>query len=126
MPVMKHFLHDPQDRTWSEIETAVEVLHRVEDLAVAQIGIMQRRDLHAALVDQLGILGIEPAVLDRRVDLLGEAKIVGGDDQAAQVAGSRCARRKAKNSMPSRRRRFIICGLLTISPTIAAIFGARK
>jgi len=40
---------------------------------------------------------------------------------------TRCrSRRNWKNSTPSRRRRFIICGLRTISPTIDAIFGARK
>ncbi len=36
------------------------------------------------------------------------------------------SRRNWKNSTPSRNRRFIICGLRTISPTIEAIFGARK
>ena len=36
------------------------------------------------------------------------------------------SRRNWKNSTPSRNRRFIICGLRTISPTIDAIFGARK
>ena len=36
------------------------------------------------------------------------------------------SRRNWKNSTPSRSRRFIICGLRTISPTIEAIFGARK
>ena len=40
---------------------------------------------------------------------------------------ARCrSRRNWKNSTPSRSRRFIICGLRTISPTIEAIFGARK
>ncbi len=42
-------------------------------------------------------------------------------------AASLCrSRRNWKNSTPSRSRRFIICGLRTISPTMAAIFGARK
>ena len=36
------------------------------------------------------------------------------------------SRRNWKNSTPSRKRRFIICGLRTISPTMEAIFGARK
>ena len=36
------------------------------------------------------------------------------------------SRRNWKNSTPSRSRRFIICGLRTISPTMEAIFGARK
>ena len=43
-----------------------------------------------------------------------------------QPAKSRRSRKKRKNSTPSRSRRFIISGLRTISPTMAAIFGARK
>ena len=64
--------------------------------------------------------------LDRLVDLGREAEIVGRDDEALQAATSRRSRRKRRNSRPSRRRRFIISGLRTISPTMAAIFGARK
>ena len=60
-------------------------------------------------------------------------KVVGGrgfasqdtDGEGAYAAWCR-SRRKWKNSTPSRSRRFIICGLRTISPTIEAIFGARK
>jgi hypothetical protein len=52
-----------------------------------------------------------------------EPSVVPGADQAAT---SRRSRRKRKNSSPSRSRRFIISGLRTISPTMAAIFGARK
>jgi hypothetical protein len=64
--------------------------------------------------------------LDGVVDLFGKAEVVRRDDQAVQCASSLCWRRKAKNSTPSRKRRFIICGLRIISPTIAAILGARK
>src|SRR5689334_22812803 len=60
-----HLADDRGDLGRAEIEAAVEVLHRVEDLAVAETRIVQRRDLHAALVDQLGVLGVEPAVLHR-------------------------------------------------------------
>ena len=63
---------------------------------------------------------------DRLVDLTCEPEIVGGDDQALQSAGSRRSRRNRKNSTPSRSRRLIISGLRTISPTMEAIFGARK
>ncbi len=45
---------------------------------------------------------------------------------APRQAASRRSRRKRKNSTPSRKRRFIISGLRTISPTMAAILGARK
>src|SRR5262249_8400698 len=43
-----------------------------------------------------------------------------------QSAGSWRSRKNLKNSMPSRSRRRKISGLLTISPAMAAIFGARK
>ena len=64
--------------------------------------------------------------LDGLVDLFRKAEVVGGDDQSFQSAASRRSFRNWKNSTPSRRRRFIICGERTISLTIAAIFGARK
>ena len=63
--------------------------------------------------------------LDRFVDLGREPEVVGGDDETLQAATSRW-RKNLKNSTPSRSRRFIISGLRTISPTIDAIFGARK
>ena len=59
------------------------------------------------------------------VNLGREPEIVGRDDKVLQSATSR-SRRNLKNSTPSRSRRFIISGLRTISPTIEAIFGARK
>ncbi len=84
--------------------------------------------------------------LDGFVDGEGKAEIVGGNKdplpKMGEAAGSgrlapSCAvrrgayaacrsRRNWKNSTPSRSRRFIICGLRTISPTMEAIFGARK
>jgi len=59
------------------------------------------------------------------IDLGRKPKIVGRDDEVLQSATSR-SRKNLKNSIPSRRRRFIISGLRTISLTIEAIFGARK
>jgi hypothetical protein len=64
--------------------------------------------------------------LNGLIDLVGEAEIVRRDDQISQCAGSRRSRKKRKNSTPSRRRRFITSGLLTISPTIEAILLGRK
>lgn len=64
--------------------------------------------------------------LDGVIDLRREPEIVGGDDELSQCAGSPRWRRKRKNSTPSRRRRFIMSGLMIISPTIEAILGARK
>ena len=64
--------------------------------------------------------------LDRLVDLVGETEVVGRDDQIFQCAVSCRSRRKRKNSTPSRRRRFITSGLLTISPTIEAILPGLK
>ena len=64
--------------------------------------------------------------LDGVIDLSRKPEIVGRDDDVLQSATSRRSRRNRKNSMPSRSRRFIISGLLSISPTIEAILGARK
>jgi hypothetical protein len=64
--------------------------------------------------------------LNRLVDFIGEAEVVGRDDQIFQCAVSCRSRKKRKNSTPSRRRRFITSGLLTISPTIEAILPGRK
>jgi hypothetical protein len=63
--------------------------------------------------------------LDRFIDLGRQPEVISGDDEMPQAATSRW-RKNLKNSTPSRSRRFIISGLRTISPTIDAIFGARK
>ena len=63
---------------------------------------------------------------DGFVDLGRETEVVGGNDQEIQWLTFRCSRRKAKNSTASRRRRCSISRLRSISPTIEAIFGARK
>jgi len=67
--------------------------------------------------------------LDRLVHPFGKPEIIGCQEDAPHRADQAAlwrSRRKWKNSTPSRRRRTIISGLLTISPTMAAIFGARK
>src|SRR5262249_10855410 len=64
--------------------------------------------------------------LDGFVDLRRCAEIVRRDDQRFQCAASRRSRRKWKNSIPSRSRRFIISGLFAISPTMEAILLLRK
>ena len=64
-------------------------------------------------------------LLNRCIYFGRQAKIVCRDDQSLQAATSRW-RKNLKNSIPSRNRRFIISGLRIISPTIEAIFGARK
>src|SRR5262249_17036739 len=62
-----------------------------------------------------------------RVHRLGrDAEIVCGNDNPSQVGRFRRARRKWKNSTPSRKRRFIISGLAIISARMAAIFEGRK
>jgi len=62
----------------------------------------------------------------RFVDFVRQPKIVGGDDQLLQCVAPRRSRRNWKNSTPSRNRRFIMSGLLTISLTIDAILPERK
>ena len=53
---------------------------------------------------------------DGLIDFGRKPEVVGRDDNMFQSAGSRRSRKNRKNSTPSR----------TISPAIAAIFGARK
>ena len=62
-----HLADDRADLAGPEVEALVEGLHRVEDLGVAEMRIVQRRDLDAVLVDQFGVRGVEPAVLHRLV-----------------------------------------------------------
>src|SRR6185503_2538440 len=79
--------------------------------------------------------GRENAVAVRRLDRIVHfergPEIVSRDYESSEgptgaQAVSRRVRRKRKNSTPSRRRRFIISGLATISATIEAILEGRK
>ena len=60
------------------------------------------------------------------VDLARDAALVYGNAHPSHVGRSRRARRKWKNSTPSRKRRFIISGLVSISARMDAIFEGRK
>ena len=64
--------------------------------------------------------------IDCVVDFGRDAEIVCGNDNPSQAGRSRRARRKWKNSTPSRKRRFIMAGLAIISARMAAIFEGRK
>ena len=85
--------------------------------------IRRRRADHQA---RRGEDSLDMRALDRPVDFVGEAEVVGRDDQIFQCAVSCRSRKKRKNSTPSRRRRFITSELLTISPMIEAILPGRK
>src|ERR1700760_3779140 len=64
--------------------------------------------------------------LNGLIDFVGEAEVIRRDDEIFQCAVSCRSRKKRKNSTPSRSRRFMTSGLLTISPTIEAILLGRK
>src|SRR5712692_11927445 len=61
----RHLRHDRCDLRRAEIEASIERLDGMEDLRMAEMGVVQRRDLHAALVHELGVGRIEPSVLER-------------------------------------------------------------
>src|ERR1700722_12916337 len=82
-----------------------------------------RRSDHQA---RCGENAVDMRALDGFIDFVGEAEVVGCDDQIFQCAVSCRSRKKRKNSTPSRSRRFMTSGLLTISPTIEAILPGRK
>src|SRR6516162_2135439 len=63
-----HLTDDGSNLFGAEIEAAVELLDRDEDFAVAQMRIMQRRDLHPVFIDELGMAIVEPAVLHRLIE----------------------------------------------------------
>src|SRR5882672_1064072 len=51
---LHHLADDRRDLAAAEIEAPVERLHGIEDLGMAQMRVVQRSDLHAVRVDQLG------------------------------------------------------------------------
>jgi hypothetical protein len=57
-----HFADNRGDFAGAQIEAPIELLDRIEDFGVAQMRIMQRRDLHAVVIDKLGMSIVEPAV----------------------------------------------------------------
>src|SRR6516164_5436119 len=63
-----HLTDDGSNLFGAEIEAAVELLDRDEYFAVAQMRIMQRRDLHPVFIDELGMAIVEPAVLHRLIE----------------------------------------------------------
>src|SRR5690348_4012017 len=60
-----HLADDRRDLAGAEVEALVEDLDGIEDLAVREVRIVERRDLDAVLVDELRMRRIEPAVLHR-------------------------------------------------------------
>src|SRR5579884_14937 len=66
-----HFRDQRGDLLPAEVEALVEGFERLEDLGVRQVRVVQRCDLHAALVNQLGMVEVEPAVGERLAVQLG-------------------------------------------------------
>src|SRR5258705_227776 len=65
--IAQHLRDDRADLAGPEVEPAVEGLHRLEDLLVAEVRVVKRRYLEAVAVHQLGVRRVEPAVLHRLV-----------------------------------------------------------
>src|SRR5207237_9172435 len=61
---LQHLAEQRCNRAPAEIEAPIELLYRLEDLGVPEVWVMQRSDLHAALVDQFGVALVEPAILN--------------------------------------------------------------
>ena len=57
----EHLAHDLGDLGGAEIELLVEILHRLEDFGMAEMRIVERRDLGAVIGQQIHIAG-EPAI----------------------------------------------------------------
>ena len=62
----EHLRHDGSDLGGTEVELLIEVLHRLEDLAVAEVWVIECRDLRAVLCEQVTLLVVQPAASDTR------------------------------------------------------------
>src|SRR3984885_4580552 len=60
-----HLGEDRGDLRRTEIKFLVEILDRLEDLRMAQMGVVERRDLSAFLCQKIDLLVVQPAVLLR-------------------------------------------------------------
>ena len=60
-----HLSHNRGDLGRTEIEFFIEILDRVEDLAMAQVRIVQRRNLRAFLRQEVDLFVEQPAILLR-------------------------------------------------------------
>ena len=61
---LHHLGNDRGNLGSAEIEAAIQILNGLEDLGVAQMRIVKRGDLHAVRIDQVGVLLVEPAMLE--------------------------------------------------------------
>src|SRR5712671_3047986 len=61
----KHLSDDRCNFSRPEIKPPVKCLKRIENPVMAEIRVMERRKLDALVVDQLGVFGIQPTVLNR-------------------------------------------------------------
>ena len=122
---------------------AAEFLRRQDRIAVDQHEVKTDMEVRVAPCPRDGVgrswgtdhqaSGGQDAVamrpLDRLIDRNIATEIIGGDDQPPEAQGQLAisrSRRNWKNSRPSRTRRRIISGLLSISPSSEAILRRRK
>ena len=91
-------------------------------LSAIEIGAMRKFALVSAAAQPAASAADRCAVDQISTDVAAGAR----NGFGRQSETSRRSLRKRKNSTPSCKRRFIISGLRTISPTIAAILGTRK
>src|SRR5262249_4157845 len=82
---LDHLGDERRDLFSAKIESLVEGLERLEDLSVREVRIVQWRELHPALVDQLGVADVEPAVLDRLTVQIGAG--IGGRERDLDRVG---------------------------------------
>jgi hypothetical protein len=78
---------------------SLELTERFEDFVMLEVRIVQRRDLHPALVDQLGVSGIEPSVLDRLTMRVGPG--IGAASDTRIVCGLISAAKRIVSSIVS-------------------------
>jgi len=61
-----HLADDCGDLAGAEIESPVKLLDGIEYFRMREMRIVQRRDLHAFIIDEFGMRLIEPAIFAQR------------------------------------------------------------
>src|SRR5215470_1467502 len=107
-------IHDDQVEPDRQARPGPSQLHRLRG---GLAGDHQARSGQDAPVVRLG---------DPAVDGLRRSEVIPGDRERPQEARASRRERNRKNSTPSRRRRFVISTLVSISATISAILRGRK
>src|ERR1700688_4279362 len=68
LPIADHLAHDRRNLPGSKIESPIKFLDRIENFGLAQMRVVQRRNLDAFTIHELRIRGVKPTVFYRLIE----------------------------------------------------------